>query len=202
MNRQLIILGAGGHAKVCYEIALSMAQWEEILFLDDNPNNRYFSISGPIGSLSNYPTADFFIGIGNNEYRKILTQQLLKLEYSLVKLIHPSAIISSTVTIGVGTVVMAGAVINSCTKIGKSCIINTSSSIDHDNFIGDYSHISPGSHVAGNVSIGELVWVGIGSVISNNITLTDGVKLGAGFIAYQDINQSGTYVNNTKYRIL
>ena len=31
----IVIIGAGGHAKVCYEIAESMNQWSEITILDD-----------------------------------------------------------------------------------------------------------------------------------------------------------------------
>lgn len=36
-NRKLIIIGASGQGKVCADIALKMNKWDEIAFLDDNP---------------------------------------------------------------------------------------------------------------------------------------------------------------------
>ena len=33
---KLLIVGAGGHGKVCYDIAKSMGCWSDIHFLDDN----------------------------------------------------------------------------------------------------------------------------------------------------------------------
>lgn len=36
-KEQLVIIGAGGHAKVCYDIAKLMNQWNKIILLDDNP---------------------------------------------------------------------------------------------------------------------------------------------------------------------
>ena len=76
MSDTLVILGAGGHAKVCYDIALAMDQWSEIIILDDNQQNDYFTISGPISDYVKYDDADFFIAIGSNKVRKTLILDL------------------------------------------------------------------------------------------------------------------------------
>lgn len=194
-NKRLVMIGAGGHAKVCYDIAQKMNKWNEIIILDDNLENDYFEITGSISKFEDYlGTSDFFVAIGDNETREEMTSKLINKDAIMATLIHPQAIIASNVEIGVGTVVMAGVVINSATKIGEGCIINTSSSIDHDNIIGDFVHISPGVHLAGSVSLGNKTWIGIGTTIINNCTIASNIIIGAGSTVIKNIEKEGTYI--------
>ncbi|MBG9989137.1 acetyltransferase [Aerococcaceae bacterium DSM 111176] len=194
MSDTLVMLGAGGHAKVCYDIALAMEQWHEVIILDDNQENDYFTISGPISDYINYDDADFFIAIGSNEVRKKFILDLIAQNLSIATLIHPSVIIGSKVQIGQGSVLMPGVIVNAKTQIGQGCIINTATTIDHDCQIDDYVHLSPGVHLSGTVSIGESSWIGTGTSVINNINITSQVIIGAGATVINDINHVGTYV--------
>lgn len=196
-NKKLVIVGAGGHAKVCYDIAKLMNHWDNIIILDDNSENDYFEISGSLEEISRYTNdSDFFVAIGDNETRMSITKKLNELSAAITRLIHPQATIASNVSIEEGTVVMAGVVINSATCIGKGCIINTSSSIDHDINIGNFVHISPGSHIAGKVTIGNNTWVGIGTNIINNTIIGSDIIIGAGSLVLTDLKRKGTYFGN------
>lgn len=197
MNK-LIIVGASGHGKVVADIAL-LNGYDEIYFLDDNPNIKSLGNFQVIGSFEKIFGLDsneygVFVGIGNASVRRRMQSKLEESGYNVVSLIHPSSVIAYDVEIGCGTVVMAGAVINSGSVIGKGCIINTSSSVDHDNNIGDYVHVSVAAHTAGTVSVGTNTWIGIGAVISNNISISRDVTIGAGAVVVKDICESGTYV--------
>lgn len=193
-KKKLVMIGAGGHAKVCYDIAELIGDWEEIIVLDDNPDNEYFNISGSIDDVNNFAKdSEFFIGIGNNEIRESITNKLLNQEYQLVSLIHPQAIVAKDVKIGIGTVIMAGAVINSASVIGIGSIINTSASIDHDNIIGDFVHVSPGVHLAGSVTIGNKSWIGMGTNIINNINIGTGITIGAGSLVLKNLESNNVY---------
>src|SRR5699024_9929805 len=196
-NKTLVMIGAGGHAKVCYDIAQKMNKWEKIIILDDNPENDYFEIKGQLNDIHQYSSADFFVGIGDNKTREKITKDLLKLNLELITLIHPKAVIASNVKIDKGTVIMAGVVINSATEIGKGCIINTSSSVDHDNKIGDYVHLSPGVHLAGTVEIGQRTWIGIGTTVINNIKINQDIIIGAGSLVLRNVNNKGNYYGKT-----
>lgn len=194
---RLVILGAGGHAKVCHEIAVQMDLWQEILILDDQPMNDYFEIEGPIAEWIQYIDAvDFFCGIGNNGVRKDLLEQLEERKQNVVTLVSPYAFISPVAQLATGVVIMPGVVMNPSVDIGKGCIINTGSTIDHDCQVGDYSHISPGCHLGGRVKIGNLSWVGIGSTIINGIEITDNVQLGSASNVVKDILDEGMYYGN------
>src|SRR5699024_5771343 len=192
-NKTLVMLGAGGHAKVCYDIVQKMNKWDEIIILDDNPENDYFKINGQLNDIHQYSSAEFFVAIGDNKIRAKITEELLKLNMKIATLIHPKAVIGSNVKIETGTVIMAGVVINSATEIGKGCIINTSSSVDHDNKIGDYVHLSPGVHLAGTIEIGQRTWVGIGTTVINNIKINQDIIIGAGSLVLRNVNNKGNY---------
>lgn len=198
MSKKLLIIGSGGHGKVCADIALKMNKWEYVAFLDDNSelvSCLDLNVIGKISDAQEYKEcSDFFVAIGNNRLRGKTLDNLFTDDYSVVNLVHPNAIIGTNSEIGLGTVVMAGVVINSCTMIGKGCIINTSSSIDHDNLIDDYVHIAPGAHTSGMVKIGQGSLLGIGCLIANNVSIGSNCILGAGTVVIKDINESGTYV--------
>ena len=198
MQKEVIILGAGGHAKVIAESILKSG--DEVLgFLDDNEEIQgkeiYLGrkVIGKINEVVNYQDKYFVIGIGSNKVRKIFAEKYSNLKWYTA--IHPSAIIASDVVIGEGTVIMPGVVINPGAVVGKHCIINTAVSLDHDNRINDYVHISPGSHLAGTVTVGDSTWICAGVTIINNINIASGNIVGAGAVVINDITeQDSTYV--------
>lgn len=193
-HKRLVMIGAGGHAKVCYDIAQKMNKWNEIIILDDNLENDYFEISDSISEFGNYiDNSDFFVAIGDNDIRESITDNLLILKASITSLIHPKAVITSNIEVGKGTVVMAGVVINSGARIGEGCIINTSSSIDHDSIIDDFVHVSPGTILSGTVIIGKNTWIGAGTVVSNNISIESYIVVGAGAVVVNNLKERGTY---------
>lgn len=199
MNKNVVIIGAGGHAKVIADIIVKSKD-NVIGFLDDNVEIGKAIIGNLecIGKISKCveiqatnPNYMFVIAIGNNFVRKNIYEKY-KLNYYIA--IHPTAIIGMQVTIEEGAVVMANACINPNAKIGKSCIINTGAIIEHDNIIEDYVHISPNSTLCGTVKIAECTHIGAGSTIKNNITICENCIIGAGAVVVKDIKEKGTYV--------
>ena len=201
-NKSLTIIGTGGHAKVCLDIAELMCQWNEIKFITDDEKIKDFMGYPVLDKLTDNIDdgyKNYFVAIGDALKRREWQLNLLQNGGKLCNLIHPTSIISKTAELGVGTVVMAGVIVNPGTIIGNGCIINTSCSIDHDNLIGDYSHLSPGVCTAGGVAIGDSVWVGVGTNIINNIRICSNCTIGAGSLVIRDINEEGTYVGVPAY---
>ena len=199
MNKNVIIIGAGGHGKVISDIIIKSGD-KLIGFLDDNVEIgtkiiEQYEIIGKVNECENIQEEDkslsFVIAIGNNYTRKDIYEKY-KLNYYTA--IHPSAIIGMQVDIGEGTVIMANSCINPNTRIGKNCIINTGAIIEHDNIIGDYVHISPNATLCGTVKVGNFTHIGAGVTIKNNITICDNCIIGAGAVVIQDISQKGIFV--------
>lgn len=199
MHKKVVIIGAGGHAKVIADI-IEKSGDEIVGFLDDKIDKDKVIIKNykVIGDLNNrFPLAiantdyEFITAIGDNKKRKEISKSPNLKFYTAI---HPSAQIGLEVEIQEGTVVMANACINSSAKIGRHCIINTGAIIEHDNEIKDYVHISPKVALGGTVRIGENTHVGIGAVVKHNIEICSNVIIGAGAVVVKNIEEEGTYV--------
>ena len=64
--------------------------------------------------------------------------------FAFATLVHPWAVVASSVQILAGAQVLAGVVVGPGAQIGADAIINTRSSTDHDVIVGAHSHIAPG----------------------------------------------------------
>lgn len=192
--KKLIIIGASGHGKVVADLAKKNG-YEDISFLDDNESLTECGGYPVLGASNQYPDfdCDMVIAIGNAAIRRDFQEKLEHSGKSIATLVHPNAVVGENVSIGEGTVIMAGAVINPCSVIGKGCIINTCASVDHDCTVEDYAHISVGAHLAGTVHVGQAAWIGIGAVISNNIDIAANCMIGAGAAVVRNIEEKGTY---------
>ena len=195
----MLVYGAGGHAKVIISILKATAQNVEAIFDDDT--SRFSVLNVPVAGNYNpdlFPNEKLIIAIGHNLIRRRLLQ---KITHEFGTLVHPSAVIEDSATIGAGTCVMQNAVIQADSVIGKHVIINTSSSIDHDCRIGDFVHISPGVVLGGNVTIGENTLIGIGSIIVPGLSVGKNCLVSAGSVVTINI-PDGAIVRGNPARII
>ncbi|MGE6490447.1 acetyltransferase [Exiguobacterium sp. NPDC077395] len=198
---KLLIIGASGHGKVVANIAADCEEWDEISFLDDDPQKIGTSVLGRFKVIDNTQTLEpylkeysFIVGIGDVYIREKITKILLGKGAILATIIHPSVVIGLDVEIGRGTVIMPNCVINCSTTIGEGCIVNTGSTIDHDCYIESFVHLSPGVKISGTVKIGYRTWLGTGTIVINNISITNDCKVGAGAVVVKDLLTSGVYI--------
>ena len=194
MNRKVVIIGAGNHAKVVIDIVLLCGD-VVVGILDDNADKGLnvlgFPVIGNTQDAMRFNDCEFVIAIGANAVRRRIAETLDVHWYTAV---HPSAVISSFAEIGEGCMICAGAVVNPCAKIGRHCIINTSSVIEHDNDIGDYVHLSPNAALGGTVRIGPETHIGIGASVKNGISICGGCVIGAGAAVVKNITEKGVYI--------
>ena len=177
----MYLYGASGHAKVIIDIIKSMVAPIDGIFDD---NDAVKTLCGIEVNHKWSGQSPVIISIGNNRIRTLIAERL-GCEFG--KAISPSAVISPSVSIGDGTVVMAGAIINAEANIGKHCIINTGASIDHECAISDFVHIAPHSTLCGNVHVGEGSWVGAGATVIPGIKIGKWCTIGAGAVVIRDV---------------
>lgn len=191
----LVLYGAGGHAKVVYDIMVSNNILLEYI-VDDNAPDDFFYQSKIFKPNSELLKDKFVIvAVGNNLLRENIVNNIKHLCY-FKTLIHKSAYVSPFSVLGVGTVVMPNVCINAEAKIGKHCIINTASVIEHECLIGDFVHISPSVTLAGNITIKNGAQIGIGVRIIPGITVGENAIIGAGTVVINDVPDGATVVGN------
>ncbi len=192
----MILYGASGHGKVIADILHECGE-SDIRFWDDAPNRAFaavYDVTPPPADYSGV-TAPVIISIGSNHTRKRIADKL-NVAVSFGTAVHPKSVQGARVSMGEGTVVMAGVVINIDTTIGKHCIINTNASVDHDCSLADYVHISPNVALCGNVTIGEGTHMGAGSVAIPGIKIGKWCCIGAGAVIIRDVPDFATVVGN------
>ena len=137
----LLIVGAGGHGHVVAEIADTLGY--TVSFLDDNRLEAIGTISDMEQLAKHYDA--LFIAIGNNVRRKQLTEKAEAIGIRPVTLVHPSAYISMSATIGEGTVIAPHATVHTNSSIGKGCILSVGAIVDHDAAVEPFVHMDAGS---------------------------------------------------------
>ena len=206
MAERLVIFGSGGHAKVVAEAALARSPNRKLVVLDDDPSSRGrqllgFPVTGGREALADLPGTPVALGVGDNAARWRLLEWLREQDASLESVVHPSAVVGTTVEIGPGAFIAAGTVLIAEARIGAGAIINTSASVDHDCRIGEAAHIAPGVHLCGNVKVGARTLLGVGTSVRPGISIASDVVVGAGAVVVSDIDSAGTYVGNPARRV-
>ncbi len=196
-KKDVFLFGAGGHSLVVRDI-VEAAGSRVVALVDDAKVGEYFGL--PIKPLSELLGLPAIVTIGNAVARYHVVEMLMSqgFVFSAAK-VHPVAVISPSVAIGHGSVVMAGVVINAQATVGQHCIVNTGASIGHECSIGDFVHIAPHSTLCGNVSVGDGSWIGAGATVVQGVTIGKWCMIGAGAVVTKDIpDGSLAYGNNCK----
>ncbi len=192
-NSNLLVFGAGGHAKVVVDCIEVEGKYTVAEILDDAEVTQF--IGNYKVNLRNkatdYASFDAIIAIGNPMHREGLVQQL---KTNFIMTIHPSAVVSNHAELGSGCQVFATAVINAGARIGEHCIINTGAIIEHDCELGDYVHVAPNATLGGNVKVGAKTHIGIGASIKQNVVIGKSVIIGAGAVVLDDLPDNCTAV--------
>lgn len=201
MEIPVIILGAGGHARVLVN-ALRRTQRKILGFLTPDQTLWETSIDGVpvLGGdeyLSSFSPQEIHLvnGIGSvrrNPRRIEIFQHFKGHGFGFAKVIHPSAIIASDFQAGEGSQIMAGVIIQPGCQIGANVIVNTGTIIDHDCRIGDHVHLAPGVVLSGNVCIGVNSHLGTSVTVIQGIQIGQSVLIGAGAVVIADIAPGAT----------
>jgi sugar O-acyltransferase (sialic acid O-acetyltransferase NeuD family) len=203
MKRKIVIIGSSGHAKVIIDIVEKQNIFSIVGLIDARrtvgENTLGYPIIGNEDDLpSLIPTHNIegcIIAIGDNWKRKLLADKLdsKTIAIEFVTAIHPSAQIGKNVTIGIGSVVMAGTIINSDATIGKFTIINTKASVGHDCSLGDFASLAPNATIGGNVRIGNFSAISMSATLIHSITVGEHSVVGAGSVVLDNINDLKIY---------
>lgn len=206
MPEGVILLGAGGHAKVVIEIL--RAAGETVTGLVDADARPREVLGAPvIGADAQLPQLyaaghrRAFVALGANRLRRRLAGDLQTLGFELINAISPAAMVSPSARLGLGVAIMPGAVVNAQAQIGDCAIINSGAVVEHDCRVGAGAHIGPGAVLAGSCQVGEETLVGAGACVIPDRKIGSGAVVGAGASVTRDI-PDGLRVGGTPARAL
>jgi sugar O-acyltransferase (sialic acid O-acetyltransferase NeuD family) len=186
----LVLIGAGGHAKVVLSLAHSIGldvsgvcdpslkaqgieRWRELSVLG---GDEYLS-------LIKSDSVQLLNGVGQkvgDPSRRLVYEKFQSMGFDFPALVHPSAIVDPSARIGSGSQIMAGVIVQVDCIIGENSIINTGAVIDHDCSIGDSVHVAPRAVLCGGVCIDTSAYIGSGAVVLQGINIGKEAIVGAG----------------------
>lgn len=203
--RPLVMLGAGGHARVLVALARSagypvLGVCDPALADDAVSNWEGLNVLGDDGALSRLAPdcVALMLGVGQLVARTLREQLYASWRergYDFPALVHPAAWVAPGVVLGDGVQVMAGAVIQPGCEIGENTIINTRAGVDHDCQIGRDVHVAPGATLCGSVTVEDGAFIGAGATVIQSVRIGIGAVVGAGVTLTRDLTPRTTILS-------
>lgn len=194
---EVVILGAGGHARVLIDLLRRQGGLEPVAVLA--PDRSLLGgellgvpIIGDDDALGAFDPARVALvnGVGSTQRvaaRRDLFLRCRDLGFAFATLVHPNAIVAQGVSLGEGAQVLAGAIVNTGARVGEDSIINTAAVVEHDCLIGAHAHVATGAILAGGVILRDGAHVGAGATVIQGLTIGPRAVIGAGAAVIRDV---------------
>jgi sugar O-acyltransferase (sialic acid O-acetyltransferase NeuD family) len=194
----ILVLGAGGHAKVVVDAIRVSDVARMVRVRDDDARLNGQELLGipvetPIGVPQDLPDR-VHVAIGDNRARQRVAAGLIAAGKRLVAVVHPHASVAAAAKIGSGAFVAAKAVIAPGATVEECAIINHCAVVDHDCVVGRYAHIAPNATLGGRVRIGSGTLIGAGAVLLPEVEVGDWATVGAGAVVTRRVPDGATVI--------
>jgi acetyltransferase EpsM len=183
------VIGAGGHATVVVSTLLEAGYEVAGLFDDDLALNGQrvlgYEVLGKPEDTAARGLHYAIMGVGDNRARYQMVRRLPHLDCLTV--IHPSAYVHGSSSLGHGTVVMMGCIIGPEATVGAHTIINTKVVVGHHCTLEDFVHIAGSSHLGGSTTVATGAFLGMGTIINPGKRVGAWATIGSGGVVVNDI---------------
>ena len=165
--KHLLIIGARGFGREIYRSFIHTKPYIEKEidvkgFLDDKAD-AFDGLKGEwppiISAVETYeiqPDDVFFCALGDAHWRKHYAELIKAKGGQFISIIHKTALVSYTATIGEGCCIGAFTSISPNVTVGNHVMIQSYDNFGHDSSIGDYASIESYVFLGGYASVGEL----------------------------------------------
>jgi sugar O-acyltransferase (sialic acid O-acetyltransferase NeuD family) len=198
VDRRLLILGAGGHARAVADLAAECG-FTVVGFTERATRTApgVVATDADVAELHRMGRIDAgIVGVGTAALarRAELHALLRSLGIPVPVLVHPRAAVSRSCAIGEGSVVFAGAVLGTDVEVGENAVLYSAVVVEHGSRIGAHAYLSPGVILAGAVTVEPGAFLGAGAVVVPGVTVGKDAVVGAGAVVLADVSAASTVV--------
>lgn len=191
-------IGAGGHAKVLLEALQMRGDVDVVGLLDADRELHGTTVLGVkvlggdelLDKLRREGVTHAFIGVGgtrDNTPRRRLYDIGRNAGLKFLDVIHPSAVVSPSATLGEGVAICPGAIVGAGARLGDDVIVNSGAIVEHDCLVANHSHIASGAVLAGGVVVGESAHVGAGASVRQGVRIGRAAIVAMGAAVITDV---------------
>lgn len=181
----IIILGAGGFGREILSWVpecFPAGDYRLKGYLDQDPGRLDgFDVPVPVlaapGDYQVQPEDHFLVAVGDPAAKERVVEPILAQGGQFLTMVHPSAVVASNASIGVGVVLYPFVGVSSLAVLRDFTHLNFYASVGHDVEIGAYSTLSPYATVNGMCSIGRSVFMGTHTSVAVGATVGDRTKI-------------------------
>ena len=193
--QRAVIWGGTSKARIIHQTLLE-SQIEPIAIFDPHLSHLAFDVSCPIiNDPADFkrllPQATHFVtAVGRHRglARYTISRFLQELGLAPLTLIHRTAFVDPTATVGYGCQIMPRAVLHCFSEIGAFSVINTSAVVDHECSIGNGVHVMGSAAIAGRVRIDDFASIGTNATILPELSIGVGAYVGAGCVVTRSVS--------------
>jgi sugar O-acyltransferase (sialic acid O-acetyltransferase NeuD family) len=171
-----ILIGNGGHARSCRDVALG--QLEKLFYLSDADDGGPERL-GVFGDAAKFSTGLFHLAIGPSRVRVELATCFRAAGLRWFSLISPHAIVRSD-RLGEGVFIGHRAHIGPGSSVGNLAIVNTAAVVEHDCIVEDGAFVGPGAVLCGGVRVGANAMIGAGAIVVPKMNIEESARIPAG----------------------
>lgn len=193
--RRIVIVGAGGFGREVLHWA--RAAWgthaDRIAgYLSADPHllDAHGPSLGILGDPRDFvplPGDGLVLAIGIPGTRRTVAEVLLAKGATFLPVVHPTAVVAPTATIGAGSIVCPHAVVSDAARTGACVVVNYHASLAHDACAGDFAVLSPYAALGGGAVIEEDVFLGLHATVGPGVRVGARSKVSAGSCALFDV---------------
>ena len=205
--KHLIIIGVGGFAREVFWHAQDSigygTDWDIKGFLDGDVKlaaEEYKKLSAPLlGDVDSYviePDDCFICAIADPQAKEKLIQRVLDKDGKFINVIHNSAIIHPTASVGQGNILCPQVHIHDHAQIGDFVTFNGRSGVGHDANIADYSSLMGTVDITGYVKVGKRTFWGSGARVVPHSRVDDDAVIGIGSVVLRRVRAGVTVFGN------
>ena len=200
----LVVVCAGGLGREVAAAALADEAWNLLGFADDDPALHGRRLEGvvvlgaPEDVIASSPDALVVLAQASPQEsrRRELAERLGLEDARLATVVHPAATLGHSVSLGPGSVVLAGVVATAAVGIGAHVVVMAGTVLTHDDVIEDYATLASRVALAGGVRIGPGAYVGAGAVVREGLTIGEGATVGMGAVVTRSVPAGETWFGN------
>ena len=204
----LVFLGAGGTARDVLSLVEDLNRDQEryrcVALLDDDKKLwgrevQGVPITGPLADVKRFDSAQFVNTLGSSRNYRCRYDVPARLGLSTKRfetLIHPTAVLSSSATVGEGTIILPHVVLLSDVTVGDQVLILAGSILNHDDRIGDYAILASAVNLSGAVEIGSCSYIGSGACLILGIRVGENALVGMGSVVLKNVAPSTVVAGN------
>jgi sugar O-acyltransferase (sialic acid O-acetyltransferase NeuD family) len=197
--KPLLLVGAGGFARETLELVRAVnavaPAWRVVGLLDDDPRLVGAEVHGvPVlgasSAVHDHPEALVVATVASPDAPARRLEVVARLGLPAERyatLVHPTAVVPASATLGPGTVLHATVVLTADVRLGAHVAVMPAVVLTHDDDLGDGVTVGAGVRLAGDVHVERAAYLGSGALVREHLRIGAGAVVGMGAVVTRSV---------------